>query len=73
MTPREAKAILDSNGVVSVEEIAEAQAILQKQEDKNKKTNPENSRRAYREWQRRNKEMTELRNEIRKYWSKKSS
>lgn len=70
MTTKQAKRILDSEEVVSVEEIAEAQAVLAKREKP--RTNPANSLKAHQEWLRRNKEQTDLKTEARKYWRQSS-
>lgn len=70
MSPKKARKILDSEETVSVEEIAEAQKVLFKR--KKKITDPRNSLKAHQEWLRKNKEQTQLRNEIRKYWKQNS-
>lgn len=72
MTPRKARAILDSEESMSVEEVAEAHAVLRKKAEKNKPKDPLNSLRAHQAWRRRNKEVTDLKNEIRRYWPKSS-
>lgn len=69
MTPKKAREILDSDDVVSIEEIAEAREVIAKLESKKKKsTNPRSSLLAHQQWLRRNKEITDLRNEAKKYW-----
>lgn len=72
MTPKKAKEILESEESVSIEEVAEARAILRKKMEKDKPKDPRNSLKAHQAWRRRNKEITELKNEIRKYWEKSS-
>jgi len=73
MTLRKARQILESEDVVSMEYIAEALVVLAKKERKKKTpSDPANSHKAYHAWRRRNKETTELRDEIRKYWPQKT-
>ena len=72
MTPKKAREILESEESVSIEEIAEARSVLRKKMEKNKPKDPRNSLRAHQAWRRRNKEITDLKNEIRKYWGESS-
>lgn len=66
MTLRKALEIIESEDVVSVEEILEAHAVIESHKKPIK--DPENSRRAYHKLLMRRKEESDLRNEIRKYW-----
>ena len=68
MTPKKARAILESEESSSIEEIAEAHEVLRKKATKTKSTDPRNSLLAYERWRQRNKVITDLKNEIRKYW-----
>lgn len=72
MTPRRARRILETDEEVSIEEYAEALSVMAKRRDNKKITNPENSHRAHQKWLQGNREQTELRREIRKYWGKSS-
>ena len=72
MTPKKARAILESEESSSIEEIAEAHEVLRKKAAKAKSTDPRNSLLAYERWRQRNKVITDLKNEIRKYWAKSS-
>ena len=66
MTLRKALEIIDSEDVVSIDEILEAHAVIESHKKQVK--DPENSRRAYYKLLMRRKEESDLRNEIRKYW-----
>lgn len=72
MTYKKAKEIVDTDDV-SIEEYAEALAVIQAKEAKlNKVKNPKASQKAHQAWLLRNKEQTELKNDLKKYWPKSS-
>jgi hypothetical protein len=71
MTYKQAKKIIASEEVVSIDEYAEAVMIIRAKEE-NKKKKSADPRKAHREWLLRNKERTDLKNEIRKYWRNSS-
>jgi 16S rRNA C1402 (ribose-2'-O) methylase RsmI len=73
MTPKKAREILDSEDVVSMEDIMEAHAVLDKLKKKKKIKDPNASINAHNAWKLRKQEEFNLRKEIRKYWNQKTS
>lgn len=75
MTLKQARDILESDGSVSLEDIAEALSIVEEYESSHKKksTDISNSSKAYEKYKLRKREEFELRREIKKYWPSKTS
>jgi len=68
MTYKQAKQIIESEDI-SIEKLREAQIVVQNHEKTKKKDlRSDASMIAYKKWMRKNKETTELKNEIKKYW-----